>query len=71
MDISKETELLTELRNVHEVQTQVELNKVMALLKVPYSWRIIGRTAQEDRMVIAEVGMIGAATWMTLVGMLA
>ena len=71
MDISKETTLLTELINVHEVQTQVELSVVIALLKVPYSWRIIGRAAQEDRMVIVEVGMIGAATWMTLVGMLA
>ena len=71
MDISKETTLLTELINVHEVQTQVELSVVIALLKVPYSWRIIGRAAQEDRMVIVEAGMIGAATWMTLVGMLA
>lgn len=44
---------------------------VEALFKVKYGWKLLGRDAQEGRVVLVDVGCLKEKTWMTMVGMLA
>ena len=71
LDLSLESELVGELGSLAKAEAETELKVVVALVKVPYSWRVLGRRELGGPVVLTEVGMLGTGTWTTLVGMLA